>query len=172
MRPHLPRALERYWALTRKEFQQVRRNGKMMIQLTIPPTFLLLVLGYALNPEVKDLRVAVVDMDGGRHARELAAELDTLSTFDITRRFYGLQEADRAMARRQVDMALVFPPLIALLIGVTHLLVDTRVPVRWWMRVVKRMREDSPGTGAVEMGVDQVFHIMVIAFFALVLRVP
>ncbi|MCO5211919.1 MAG: DUF3307 domain-containing protein [Caldilinea sp.] len=69
-------------------------------------------------------------------------------------------------------MALVFPPLIALLIGVTHLLVDTRVPVRWWMRVVKRMREDSPGTGAVEMGVDQVFHIMVIAFFALVLRVP
>ncbi|MCB9117404.1 MAG: DUF3307 domain-containing protein [Caldilinea sp.] len=69
-------------------------------------------------------------------------------------------------------MALVFPPLIALLIGVTHLLVDTRVPVRWWMRVVKRMGEDSPGTGAVEMGVDQVFHIMVIAFFALVLRVP
>lgn len=69
-------------------------------------------------------------------------------------------------------MALVFPPLIALLIGVTHLLVDTRVPVRWWMRVVKRMREDSPGTGAVEMGVDQVFHIMVIAFFALMLRVP
>lgn len=69
-------------------------------------------------------------------------------------------------------MALVFPPLIALLIGVTHLLVDTRVPVRWWMRVVKRMGEDSPGTGAVEMGVDQVFHIMVIAFFALMLRVP
>ena len=69
-------------------------------------------------------------------------------------------------------MALVFPPLIALLIGVTHLLVDTRVPVRWWMRVIKRMGEDSPGTGAVEMGVDQVFHIMVIAFFALVLRVP
>ena len=68
-------------------------------------------------------------------------------------------------------MALVFPPLIAVLIGITHLLVDTRVPVRWWMRVVKRMAEDSPGTGAVEMGVDQVFHIMVIAFFALMLTV-
>jgi hypothetical protein len=64
-------------------------------------------------------------------------------------------------------MALVFPPLIAVVIGVTHLLVDTRVPVRWWMRVVKRMAADSPSAGAVEMGVDQVFHIMVIAFFAL-----
>ena len=68
-------------------------------------------------------------------------------------------------------MALVFPPLIAVVIGVTHLLVDTRAPVRWWMRVVKRMAAGSPGAGAVEMGVDQVFHIMVIAFFALVMTV-
>ena len=68
-------------------------------------------------------------------------------------------------------MALVFPPLIALLIGVTHLLVDTRARA-----LVDARRqahgEDSPGTGAVEMGVDQVFHIMVIAFFALMLRCP
>lgn len=69
-------------------------------------------------------------------------------------------------------MALVFPPPIAILIGVTHLLVDTRVPVRWWMRVVKRMAEGSPSAGAVEMGVDQVLHIMVIAFFALMVTVP
>lgn len=68
-------------------------------------------------------------------------------------------------------MALVFPLPIAALIGVTHLLVDTRVPVRWWMRVVKRMAAGSPAAGAVEMGVDQVFHIMVIAFFALLLAV-
>lgn len=68
-------------------------------------------------------------------------------------------------------MALVFPPLIAVVIGVTHLLVDTRVPVRWWMRVVKGMSEGCTGADAVEMGVDQVFHIMVIAFFVLLLAV-
>lgn len=36
-------------------------------------------------------------------------------------------------------MALVFPLPITALIGVTHLLVETRVLVRWWMRVVKRV---------------------------------
>ncbi|MFO7634254.1 MAG: DUF3307 domain-containing protein [Caldilinea sp.] len=66
-------------------------------------------------------------------------------------------------------MAVVFPPLVAILIGVTHLLVDTRVPVRWWMRVVKGMSNRTSGAAAVEMGVDQVFHVMVIAFCALLL---
>ena len=66
-------------------------------------------------------------------------------------------------------MALLFPLTVAFLIGVTHLLVDTRVPVRWWMRTVKGVAQGSPAIGAVEMGVDQVIHIMVIAFFALLL---
>jgi ABC-2 type transport system permease protein len=102
--------LGRYWALTRKEFQQVRRNGKLMIQLTLPPTLLVLVLGYALNPEVKDFRLAIVDLDGGRHAREITAELDALQAFVIVRQFGSLRDADQAMSRRQVETVLVFPP--------------------------------------------------------------
>ncbi len=102
--------LGRYWALTRKEFQQVRRNGKLIVQLTIPPTLLVLVLGYALNPEVKDFRLAIVDLDGGRHAREIAAELDALQAFVIVRQFGSLHDADRAMSKRQVDTVVVFPP--------------------------------------------------------------
>lgn len=105
-----PRTLERYWALTRKEFQQVRGNGKMIVQLTIPPTLLLLVLGYALNPEVRDMRAAIVDLDGGYHSREIAAELETLRAFRITRLFHAMREADDALAKRQVDIVLVFPP--------------------------------------------------------------
>lgn len=102
--------LRRYWALTRKEFQQVRRNGKLVIQLIVPPTVLLLVLGYALNPEVIDLKTAIVNLDGGRHSREIATELDTLQAFVVTHQFADLREAERAMARREVEMVLVFPP--------------------------------------------------------------
>ena len=106
----LPRMIERYWALARKEFQQVRRNGKMMVQLTIPPTLLLLILGYAVNPDVKDMRLGVVDLDGGRHSREITAELDALETFVVERTFTSAQEAERALDGRAVDMVLVFPP--------------------------------------------------------------
>jgi ABC-2 type transport system permease protein len=110
MKPRMPRTLERYWALTRKEFQQVRRNGRMIIQLTIPPTILLLVLGFALNPEVRDMPTAVVDLDGGYHSREIAAELETLKAFRVNRRFHTMRDADEALARRRVEFVLVFPP--------------------------------------------------------------
>ncbi len=66
-------------------------------------------------------------------------------------------------------MAVVFPLPAALAIGIAHLLVDTRVPVRWWMRAVKGMPERTPGANIVELGVDQVFHVMVIAAAALLL---
>lgn len=110
MKLRMPRMLERYWALTRKEFQQVRRNGRMIVQLTIPPTILLLVLGYALNPEVRDMRTAIVDFDGGYHSREIAAELETLRAFRVNRRFHTLLDAEEALAHRRVEFVLVFPP--------------------------------------------------------------
>lgn len=77
----------------------------------------------------------------------------------------------------------LFPWALALLIGVTHLFIDTRVPVQWWMRTVKRM--PPPGssgtelpassrasayakTGFLESAVDQAFHVVVLAAAALV----
>lgn len=64
-------------------------------------------------------------------------------------------------------LLLVFPWYVAILIAVSHLLIDTRVPLRWWMRVVKGMPKTNPQTFVIEIGVDQVFHISVIAMAAL-----
>lgn len=68
-------------------------------------------------------------------------------------------------------MALVFPPVVALLIGAVHLLVDTRVPVEWWLRRIKGMHTGAPGFNTVLMGVDQTFHVFTIAIAALALAV-
>ncbi|MBK8047506.1 MAG: DUF3307 domain-containing protein [Anaerolineales bacterium] len=64
-------------------------------------------------------------------------------------------------------MALVFPLLVAILIGLAHLLVDTRAPVHWWMRTLKGMSATAPGANVVEIGVDQSIHVIVIALAAL-----
>ena len=65
-------------------------------------------------------------------------------------------------------MWLIFPWSIALLIGITHLLIDTRKPVAWWMKVVKRTKP-GPHYFMVEMGLDQVFHLVVLALVVLIL---
>jgi predicted membrane metal-binding protein len=66
-------------------------------------------------------------------------------------------------------MALVFPLFVAILIGLAHVLMDTRTPVRWWLLKIKGMKLDSPNFGLVSMGVDQSLHICVIALAALAL---
>lgn len=49
-----------------------------------------------------------------------------------------------------------------LLLGVIHLLVDTRVPLLWWVRVYKRC-QNSPDYSLLLMGCDQVIHVASIA---------
>lgn len=71
---------------------------------------------------------------------------------------------------------LVFAWPFALVIGVTHLLIDTRKPVIWWQRLI-RQTQPNPATNptvAFDIGwdiriwVDQVFHLAVVALVALV----
>lgn len=70
---------------------------------------------------------------------------------------------------------LVFPWWAAALIGATHLLIDTRVPVAWWSKLIRQTQPDpvTPlplvdiGT-EVRILADQVWHIGVVAIMALV----
>ncbi len=65
-------------------------------------------------------------------------------------------------------LCLLFSWPIALLIGVTHLLIDTRRPLLWWMRVIKQVPQDER-LPIVEIWLDQVMHITVLALVVLVL---
>jgi ABC-2 type transport system permease protein len=44
-----------------KELRQISRNRRLVISLVIPPTLQLVLFGFALNPEVRDLRLGVVE---------------------------------------------------------------------------------------------------------------
>jgi hypothetical protein len=64
-------------------------------------------------------------------------------------------------------MLLVFPAAAAAALGVAHLLIDTRVPLRAWARVVS-VPEDGPLAIDVHIWRDQTAHIACIALAALI----
>ena len=47
-------------------------------------------------------------------------------------------------------------------LGIVHLLIDTRVPVNWWMRTFKRCHETSESK-LIAVWLDQTLHIVSIA---------
>ena len=49
-------------------------------------------------------------------------------------------------------------------LGLLHMLIDTRVPLKWWIRHVKASA-DEPEAATIAVWSDQVIHIASIAFW-------
>ena len=56
-----------------------------------------------------------------------------------------------------------------LVLGFIHLLIDTRVPVAWWMRVFKKCSQ-VPEAGWIAIWLDQTVHIVCIALWVARIR--
>jgi hypothetical protein len=54
-----------------------------------------------------------------------------------------------------------------LILGFIHLLIDTRVPVVWWIKVFKKCAQ-APEASTIAIWLDQTLHIVCIAVWILV----
>ena len=89
--------LRRYFALTLKEVQQLRRNRVLLIQLMLPPTIVLVIFGFALNPKVRNLRMGVVDQNLTTESLGFVDFLTQNVNFKVTRRYTRVQDAEDAL---------------------------------------------------------------------------
>jgi len=51
-----------------------------------------------------------------------------------------------------------------IVLGFVHLLIDTRIPVTWWIRVFKKSSH-APDAGVIAIGLDQTMHLVTIAMW-------
>ena len=68
--------LQTILALIRKEFYQVIRDKSMMRMIFMLPIMQLLILGYAVNVDVKNINTAVFDFDRSRLSRDYVSSLE------------------------------------------------------------------------------------------------
>jgi ABC-2 type transport system permease protein len=113
----MPAFMRRFLALATKEVQQLRRNRGLLVQLMIPPTIVLVIFGYALNPKVRELRLGVVDQSLTTQSRDFINALTENVNFDVARQFLRTQDAEDALKRLHLDLFLVIPPDFARSLG-------------------------------------------------------
>ena len=75
--------VRRLRAVVVKELRQVRRDPFSLAMLIGLPAFMLVLYGYALNFDVRHVRLAVQDRDGSRASRELVASFTRSTYFDL-----------------------------------------------------------------------------------------
>ena len=54
--------MEQFWAFLKKEFWHILRDKRTMLILLVMPVVLIVLFGYAVTTEVKNTRVAVLDL--------------------------------------------------------------------------------------------------------------
>ena len=73
----------RFWPLFMKELRQIKRNRKLVVMLIMPPTVNLVLLGFAMNSEVKNIKLGVVDYSRTTESRELVSAFVESGSFQI-----------------------------------------------------------------------------------------
>src|SRR5690242_11516563 len=99
----------RYLALATKEVQQLRRNRGLVIQLLLPPTLVLVLFGFALNPKVRNLRLGVVDESLTYESRDFINALSENVNFKVTEVYTRPEEAEAALNNLDLELFLVIP---------------------------------------------------------------
>ncbi len=75
--------LNRIFAITKKEIKQIIRDKRMLFVLFFFPVFLLIIFGYAVNFDVQNIRLAIMDNDKTSTSRDLINSISSSSYFEI-----------------------------------------------------------------------------------------
>ncbi len=100
----------RFWALVRKELNQILRNKQLLVLLIIPPTIQLLIYGLALNPEVHHLKLGIVDYARTADSRELVAAMTENQIFDADALLFSEKALAKQVEAGQLTAGVVIPP--------------------------------------------------------------
>jgi ABC-2 type transport system permease protein len=96
--------------LVRKEFIQLFRDKKVRPLLVIAPFLQLLIFGYVLNTEVKDVKVGIVDQARTRESRLLIDALNASKIFRVTHYLDHPRQLEELLLRRKVDLTMQIGP--------------------------------------------------------------
>lgn len=99
----------RFWALALKELRQIRRDRRLMISLIVPPTLQIILFGFALDPEVQNLRLGILDESRTAESRELISAITENRTFRLAGSYPTAAALERAIGAGRLDVGVVVP---------------------------------------------------------------
>lgn len=101
--------INRIYALVKKEFRQIRRDARTLYLIFIFPVFLLMLFGYALSLDVKNVKIAVKNNDNSPETREFIAMLESSSYFNVVGYLHSDKEINSMLDEKLVQCVVVFP---------------------------------------------------------------
>src|SRR5437879_7707801 len=101
--------MSRFWPMFRKEFIQMRRDRLTFAMMVGIPVIQLLVFGYAIQTDVRNLPTVVLDQSRTPTSRDLIAAFQNTGNFRVIAHVDGRPELDAAIARGDAQAGIIVP---------------------------------------------------------------
>jgi ABC-2 type transport system permease protein len=102
--------LRRIWHIVRKEFIQALRDPRLRLFVVLPPLIQLIIYGYAINFDIKNIATAVFDEDRTQESRDLINRFAATDYFDLRYHVSSQQQVRDLMERGRITLALRISP--------------------------------------------------------------
>lgn len=100
----------RLWAMSRKEWLHVRRDRRSMAMAFAVPAAMVLLFGYVITFDVRDIRMAVYDQAHTTQSRDLVQAFGSSGYFRVMRQLDDDAQIAPLLTRGAVRLVLVIPP--------------------------------------------------------------
>ncbi|MHB9133720.1 MAG: ABC transporter permease [Armatimonadota bacterium] len=99
----------RTWMIMWKEFIQISRDPRLLTVVVVLPVLMLLLYGYAINLDVKHVRLGIYDQDHSRSSRDLIGAFTHSEYFDLVAILHSEKEVTTALDGGEVQVAVIIP---------------------------------------------------------------
>jgi len=104
------KSLSRLFAVTKKEVRQLRRDRLTFGMIVGIPVIQMLLFGYAINTDVRNLRTAVADQANTHLSRQFVADLVQTQVVDIVERVETPAQLEERLRVGDISIGVAIPP--------------------------------------------------------------
>jgi ABC-2 type transport system permease protein len=101
--------LKRTWAISRKELIHIRRDPISLLQVVLLPVVLLLLYGYALTFDIKNVTIAVYDQEGSQLSEDFINQFRGTEYFRLKKFTNDYDDLKSLVTGHQVQAGLMLP---------------------------------------------------------------
>ncbi len=102
--------MNRFFAFIKKEFFHILRDQRTLLILFGMPLAMVLLFGFALTNEIKNAKIALLDLDHGPHSRQITDRLLSSGYFQLTKNLNAYRDVEATFRQGHVKLVVVFPP--------------------------------------------------------------
>ncbi len=121
-------SMKEFWSFIIKEIQHIMRDRRTMMILFGMPIILMLIFGFAISTDVRNVRTVVVMSQIDHQTQRMINALDESEYFKVLYKVHTPAEAEQLIRNQKADMGIVFSTDFASKHGGVQLIIDGTDP--------------------------------------------